>query len=162
MVYIIFLCYTIIGDSMRSIVVNLRKESDLYERYNNEVSSNLIKYLISEARTKDDVEVIINTKLDIENIDSLIKKGLEDYYNDTKLIDKFYDSKQIRFFIIGLIFLIISTFMGYEILRELILIVGWFAIYEFVEITLNTDSRLRKRRKIIKKLINCKIKVNKN
>lgn len=145
---------------MKSIVVNLRRETDLYERYNNEVSSNLIKYLINEARIKDDIKIVINTKLDNKNIDKLVKKGLEDVYNDSNLIDKFYDGKQIRFFIIGVIFLIISTFMGYEVLKELVLIVGWFAIYEVVEITFDKNIKLKKRRKIIKKLLDCKIDIN--
>ena len=146
---------------MKSIMVNLRKENDLYEKYNDDVSSSLIKYLISEAKTKENIEVIVNTKLDIENIDGIIKKGLKQSYEDTKTIDKFYDAKQIRFFIIGIIFLLISTLLGYEILRELVLIIGWFAIYEVVEITFNTSSVLRKKRKAIKKLLDSKIKINK-
>lgn len=59
---------------MKSIVVNIRRERDLYEKYSNEVSSELIEYLIDEAKVKNDVEIIVNTKLDINNIDKLIKK----------------------------------------------------------------------------------------
>ncbi|MBR6690673.1 MAG: hypothetical protein IKL65_05020 [Bacilli bacterium] len=61
---------------MKNIVVNIRRERDLYEKYSNEVSSELLKYLVEEARVKDDIEVTINTKLDIKNIDKLIKEGL--------------------------------------------------------------------------------------
>lgn len=145
---------------MKSITVNLTRESDLYERYNDDVSDALIKYLIKEAKTKDKIEVIIKTKLEIDNIEFLIKKGLQQELNDTKRIDKFYDFKQLRFFVIGIIFLLISTLMGYEILRELVLIIGWFAIYEVVEITFNTSSILRRKRKAIKKLLSCNIKIN--
>ena len=145
---------------MKSILVNIKRESDLYERYNEDVSNALIKYLIKEAKTKDKIEVIIKTKLNVDNIEFLIKKGLQEELNDTTRIDKFYDFKQFSFFIIGIIFLIISTLMGYEILRELVLIIGWFAIYEVVEITFNTSSILRRKRKIIKKLLDCHIKIN--
>ena len=145
---------------MKSITVNLTRESDLYERYNDDVSDALIKYLIKEAKTKDKIEVIIKTKLEIDNIEFLIKKGLQQELNDTKRIDKFYDFKQLRFFVIGIIFLLISTLMGYEILRELVLIIGWFTIYEVVEITFNTSSILRRKRKAIKKLLSCNIKIN--
>lgn len=155
------ICYNYCGGNMKSIVVNLRKESDLYERYNNDVSSNLIKYLISETNIKDDIEVIINTKLDVENIDGLIKKGLEDEYTNTNLIDKFYDNKQVRFFVLGALLLFVSSFLGYEVLKEFVLIIAWFAIYEFVEITFNINFKINKKRKAIKKLMNCKIKVNK-
>ena len=145
---------------MKSITVNLTRESDLYERYNDDVSDALIKYLIKEAKTKDKIEVIIKTKLEIDNIEFLIKKGLQQELNDTKRIDKFYDFKQLRFFVIGIIFLLISTLMGYEILRELVLIIGWFTIYEVVEITFNTSSILRRKRNAIKKLLSCNIKIN--
>lgn len=147
---------------MKSIVVNIRRERDLYEKYNNEVSSELLKYLIDEAKAKDEIEIIINTKLDINNIDELIKKGLEDLYKDTKLIDKFYDSKQIKFFIVGMLFLIFSTIMKPELIKELILIMGWIAVWEVFDIAINVDSKQKFNRKIINKLINCKIKVNNN
>lgn len=146
---------------MKSIIVNLKNEIDLYEKYNNDVSRALIDYLIREANTRDDVEIVINTKLNIENIDNLIKKGLKEAYNDSERIDKLYDNKQIMFFIIGVVFLIFSTFIRYEIIKEIIVIAGWVGIWEVVDISLNLDSTQRINRKIIKKLINCKIKVNK-
>ena len=145
---------------MKSIVVNIRREKDLYEKYSNEVSSELIKYLVNEAKVKDDVEVIINTKLDIKNIDTLIKEGLEDSIKDIKKIDRFYDSKQVILFIVGMIFLIISTLTKPEIIKELILIVGWIAVWEVLDIAINIDSKQKYNKKIIKKLINCKITVN--
>lgn len=147
---------------MKSIVVNIRRERDLYEKYSNEVSSELLKYLVNEARVKDDIEVIINTKLDINNIDTLIKKGLEDSYKDTKLIDKFYDNKQIILFIVGIFFLIFSTITKPEVIKELILIIGWIAVWEVLDIAINIDSKQKYNRKIIKKLIDCKMKVNIN
>lgn len=147
---------------MKSIVVNIRRERDLYEKYSNEVSSELIKYLVDEARVKDDVEIIINTNLAINNIDSLIKNGLEDSYKDTKIIDKFYDNKQLILFIVGMLFLIFSTITKPEIIKEFILIIGWVAVWEVFDIAINEDSKQKLNRKIIKKLLNCKIKVNKN
>lgn len=146
---------------MKSIVVNIRRERDLYEKYGNQVSSELIKYLVDEAKTKDDIEVVVNTKLDINNIDTLIKSGLEDSYKDTKIIDKFYDNKQIILFIVGMLFLIFSTITKPEVIKELILIIGWVAVWEVLDIAINIDSKQKFNRKIIKKLLDCKIKVNK-
>lgn len=145
---------------MKSILVNIRKEQDLYDTYSNRVSNELIQYLVEEAKTKDDIEIIINTELRIENIDSLIKEGLERYYKSTKLIDRFYDNKQIILFIIGMLFLIFSTVTKPEVIKELILIMGWVAVWEVLDIVINVDSKQKFNRKIIKKLINCKIKVN--
>ncbi|MBE6138988.1 MAG: hypothetical protein E7174_00585 [Firmicutes bacterium] len=147
---------------MKSIIVNIRREKDLFEKYSNKVSNDLLKYLVEEARVKDDIEIIINTKLDINNIDKLIKDGLENSYKNTKIIDKFYDNKQIILFIVGMLFLIFSTITQPEIIKELILIIGWVAVWEVVDIAINVDSKQKYNRKIIKKLINCKIKVNNN
>ena len=147
---------------MKSIVVNIRRERDLYEKYSNKVSNDLLKYLVEEARVRDDIEIIVNTKLDVKNIDKLIKDGLENSYRNTKIIDKFYDNKQIILFIVGMLFLIFSTITQPEIIKELILIIGWVAVWEVIDIAINVDSKQKYNRKIIKKLINCKIKVNNN
>lgn len=145
---------------MKTIKVNIRKELDLYEKYSDEVSGELLKYLIDEAKVKDDVEVVINTKLNIKNIDKLIIKGLTDTYNDIRKIDKIYDSKQIILFIIGIIFLTISTLTQPEIVKEVILIIGWVFVWEVLDITINIDSKQKRQKRIIKKLLNCQIKVN--
>jgi len=147
---------------MKSIIVNIRREKDLFEKYSNKVSNDLLKYLVEEARVKDDIEIIINTKLDINNIDKLIKDGLENSYKNTKIIDKFYDNKQIILFIVGMLFLIFSTITQPEIIKELILIIGWVAVWEVVDKAIKVNSKQKYNRKIIKKLINCKIKVNNN
>jgi len=144
---------------MKSIIVNIRRERDLYEKYSNEVSSDLIKYLVDEARVKDDVEIIVNTKLDIKNIDKLIKEGLENCYNDIKVIDKFYDNKQIILFIVGILFLVFSTLTKPELIKELVLIIGWIAVWEVLDIAINVDSKQKFNKKILKKLINSKIKM---
>jgi len=145
---------------MKSIVVNIRRERDLYEKYSNNVSSELIKYLIDEAKVKDDVEIIVNTKLDINNIDKLIKAGLQESIMNLRSIDRFYDSKQVILFIVGIIFLIISTLTKPEIIKELILIIGWIAVWEVLDIAINIDSKQKYNKKIVNKLINCKITVN--
>lgn len=154
------MCYNWHGDNVKTIKVNIRKELDLYKKYSDEVSEELLKYLIDEAKVKDDVEVVINTKLNIKNIDKLIIKGLTDTYNDIRKIDKIYDSKQIILFIIGIIFLTISTLTQPEIVKEVILIIGWVFVWEVLDITINIDSKQKRQKRIIKKLLNCQIKVN--
>lgn len=145
---------------MKSIIVNIRRERDLYEKYSNRVSNELIKYLIDEAKVKDDVEIIINTKLNINNIDKLIRNGLQNSIKNLRKIDKFYDSKQVILFIFGLLFLIISYLTKPEIIKELILIIGWVAVWEVMDIAINIDSKQKYNKKIVNKLINCKITVN--
>ena len=59
-----------------------------------------------------------------------------------------------------MLFLIFSTITKPEIIKELILIIGWVAVWEVVDIAINVDSKQKFNRKIIKKLIDCKITVN--
>ncbi len=147
---------------MKKIVVNLKDESDLYERYNNNISMDLIKYLMKESKyIKDDFKIVVNTKVNVENLDSLIKAGLNKAYNESRIIDKLLDNKQILFFLIGSLFLIISTYIMNDVLNEIIIIIGWVAIWEVVDISLNVDSEQNLNRRLLKKLLRCEIEVNK-
>ena len=147
---------------MKNIIVKLKNEEDLYEKYNDNVSSDLIDYLVEETKfTKDDIKIIVDTSLDIENIDKIIKEGLVKSYNESKRFDKLYDSKQILFFITGVLFLLFSSLINNDVTKEVILIIGWFVIWEGVDIALNLDSKLRLNRKTLNKLINSEIIINK-
>lgn len=146
---------------MKNIIVNIENKSDIYEKYNNELSKNLINYLIRESRfVKDDIKITINTNINLDNIETFIKDGLQKAYNENRKIDKIHDTKQLLFLLIGVLFLIIST-ITFNIIKEIIIIVAWVAIWEVVDISLNVDSELKLNSKLIKKLINCKLEVNK-
>ena len=60
----------------------------------------------------------------------------------------------------GIVFLILSTLIKYDVIKEIIIIIGWFVIWEGVDIALNLDSKLRIRRKKLKRLINSEIIIN--
>ena len=52
---------------MKIIVLNIKQEEDLYEKYSNNVSRDLINYLIRETKyVNDDIKIRINTKLKID------------------------------------------------------------------------------------------------
>ena len=147
---------------MKNITVNLKKEEDLYDKYSDNVSRDLLDYLINEARyTKGDIKITINTTLDIKNIESLIKDGLLKISNETRKLDMIHDMKQVMFLMIGVVFLIISSFIFYNVIKEIIVIAGWVAIWEVVDISLNVDSKSRANIKLIKRLMNSKIEINK-
>ncbi|MBQ9072347.1 MAG: hypothetical protein IJY25_04250 [Bacilli bacterium] len=147
---------------MKEIVVNLKNESDLYEKYNDKLSRDLIEYLLKETKkTKGDLKIIVNTSLNIKNIEQTIKDGLMIAYEETKRFDDVYDNKQISFFIMGFIFLLFSSFIKYDVIKEIIIIIGWFVIWEGVDIALNLDTKLRINRKKLKKLIDSEVIINK-
>lgn len=145
---------------MKNIIVNLKDESDLYEKYNDDISHDLINFLIRQANVRDSIEITINTSLDIENLDNLIKEGVNKAYINSKRVDKYYDNKQIVFFIIGIIFLIFSVVIDYAVINEINLIVGWVAICEVIEISINIDRQQNINRKLMKKILNCNIHIN--
>lgn len=147
---------------MKNIVVNLYNESDLYEKYSNGLSRDLANYLVREAKySNSNIKITINTNLEIDNLEEFIKNGLEEVYIETRKIDKIHNIKQFMFFIIGIVFLILSTMELFNILKEIIIIAGWVAIWEVVDISLNVDSELKLSRTLIRKLINSKFEINK-
>ena len=147
---------------MKIIVLNIKQEEDLYEKYSNNVSRDLINYLIRETKyVNDDIKIRINTKLKIDNIENIIKNGLMKIYNESRKFDKILDSKQIMFFIIGVMFLLLSSLIPTALIKEIIIIAGWVAIWEVVDISLNVDSELKLNRKLVKKLMNSNIEINK-
>lgn len=147
---------------MKEIMVSLKSETDLYEKYSERLSKDLIEYLLNETKkTKGNLKIIINTSLKIKNIEQTIKDGLKMAYEENKTFDDIYDNKQASFFVMGIVFLILSTLIKYDVIKEIIIIIGWFVIWEGVDIALNLDSKLRIRRKKLKRLINSEIIINK-
>ena len=71
--------------------------------------------------------------------------------------DRYYNIKQLIFFIIGLLFLIISVFLKEAILNNLTEIAGWVAIWEVLDISLKIDYESRIIRKSIKKILKSRI-----
>ena len=147
---------------MNEIILNIKDESDLYEKYSNDLSRELINYLIRRSKyKKGNIKIVVNSKLNIENIDKILKDGLNKYFNYIKKIDDSHTLKQILLFFIGLLFLIISTIFNDVVIKEIIVIAGWFAIWEVVNISLNIDSELKLNRRLIKKILNSQIIINK-
>lgn len=147
---------------MNEIILNIKNESDLYEKYSNNLSKELINYLIRRSKyIKGDIKIVVNTKLNIENIDKILRNGLNEYFNYSKKIDNAHNAKQIILFLIGIILLLIATIFHDEVIKEIIIIAGWFAIWEVVNISLNIDSELKLNRRLIRKILNSEIIVYK-
>ena len=148
------------------INVDLQEKNDFLEKYNHEeVTNDLVEYLIKEARhTQKDDNIIINFNVLFNaefNIKEMLIKTLKEEYlhniNDHRYTNLF----QIILFLLGIIFLSLSTlFKDGVIWKEILVIGGWVPIWEMVELELFNDVRGRKRKKIINKLINSEINVN--
>ena len=130
---------------MNEIILNINNESDLYEKYSNNLSRELINYLIRKSKySKGNIKIVVDTKLDIKNIDKILKDGLNEYFNYIKKVDESHNIKQLLLLFIGILFLVFSTVFNDQVIKEIIIITGWFSIWEVVNISLNIDSELNK------------------
>ncbi len=134
---------------------------DFFEKYNKElVSKDLIDYILENLRdvsNKAPIKIILNKKIKFD-LESILRNSfLNEYQRMVK--EHFYNNKmQIIYFLIGVVMLIISILLNDKaLLEELFLIGGWVLIWQAVEIEFFGDALNRKKRKLLKRLINCKI-----
>ena len=139
------------------IIIDISSIDDVYEKYNkNEISKELINYIIEKCYNEKNIKIIINNKLDI-NIKPLIYKGLENEYNRIYLKYKKNNKIQTIYLILGIIILGISSIISENVISEVILVTGWVFIWSVVELEIFTDTTGRKKRKIIKKILKSEI-----
>lgn len=134
---------------------------DFFEKYNKElVSKDLIDYILENLRdvsNKAPIKIILNKKIKFD-LESILRNSfLNEYQRMVK--EHFYNNKmQVIYFLIGVVMLIISILLNDKaLLEELFLIGGWVLIWQAVEIEFFGDALNRKKRKLLKRLINCKI-----
>lgn len=142
------------------ITIDIQKEEDLVEVYNDEViNNNLIDYIFKKTlytKKEDNIKFIIsnkcNTKLPIKDI---IIKGLKlEYEHLTKEFER-NNFIQILLLLMGLTFLFLSTFINEEsIWKEFLVIASWVPIWEMIDIALFKDIENRRKKKIIERLVN--------
>lgn len=145
------------------IKIDLNNKNDLLDKYNNKnISDDIIKYIIKKARKIPQykrIKIIINKKSDI-NIDTteLIKQGLKEAYNTSIQERNCNNLKQFMFFGLGIFFIFLSTLIEKKgIWKEILLITGWVPIWEMIEVELFPDVYGRRKRRIIKKLLDSQI-----
>lgn len=145
------------------IEIDLHQEKDMIEKYNSKKLSNeLLEYMIQQAtaiQKNEKVKIMIHKKCDIDrDCVRLIKDGLKEAYNKSIQERHSNNVKQLLFFLVGAFFIFLSTQVKDEFIwKELLLITGWVPIWELIEVELFPDAYGRKRRKIIKKLLQTEI-----
>ena len=134
---------------------------DFFEKYNKElVSRDLINYILENAKDSldsDKIKIVLNKKIKKELGDILrnsflveYKKMEKEHFNNNK--------KQVIYFLIGIVMLVISRILNDRaLIEELFLIGGWVLIWQTVEIEFFKDTSNHKKRKLLKKLITSEI-----
>ncbi len=140
------------------IEIGLCHVEDLVEKYNqNRVSRDLIDYIISESiliGKKDKLKLVIYNKCQVENCWEMIQKGLEQEYKRSLKYDHFNNIKQWVLLGIGLFFLLLTILSENSFLiNEVFLIIGWVSIWEVIDIALFKDTKERRKREILKKIL---------
>lgn len=147
---------------MKQIEVYINSNNELFETYNKKIiSKNLIDYLLNQTigiKRNEDISLIMYVTEETKGCSSLIQKRLEEEYRKNLRIHSVINIKQITFLLLGLILLFISTLIkDTEIFHEVILIGGWVPIWEAVELELLTDTKEKRKRRRLKKLMKAKI-----
>lgn len=147
------------------IEIDLLEKEDFIEKYNNrKISKSLIEYMMDEAMfigKKDTIKIEIHNDCNLEiDIVKMIKDGLEIEYQKNIKNRKLNNIKQFILLLIGIIFLCLSTLMkeGF-IFQEVFLIIGWVPIWEAIEIELFTDVKEKRKRQVLKKLLDGTIEI---
>ena len=147
----------------KSIEIDIINKYDFIQKYNEKkICEDVMDYIIGQAMLigkKENIKIVINKKCEIQqNCTKMIKEGLKDEYNDSIRNHHGSDIKQVVFLVLGIIFIFLSNLIKEQNLwKELLLITGWVPIWEMVKIELISDMDGRKRRRIIKRLLNCEI-----
>ena len=141
------------------IDVDIIDLDDFFSKYNKElVSLDLIKFILDNAKEVDgDIVIVLNKKID-KPLEDILRNSLKTEYN-LMIKEHFNNNKmQVIYFLVGIIMLVISRILNDRVLlEELFLIGGWVLIWQTVEIEFFRDIDNKRKRKLLKKLINSKI-----
>ena len=141
------------------IDVDIMDLDDFFSKYNKElVSLDLIKFILDNCKEVDeDIVIVLNKKID-KPLEDILRNSLKTEYN-LMIKEHFNNNKmQVIYFLVGIIMLVISRILNDRaLLEELFLIGGWVLIWQTVEIEFFRDIDNKRKRKLLKKLINSKI-----
>lgn len=145
------------------IRVDLDRKSDFLRTYNDKkVDLDLIEYLIDQIllyKSAEKVKIVLNKRCEIDvNAIKLVKEGLKEEYKKSLNIRDQNNLKQLWLIAMGISLLFLSTKVTADnLMKEILLIIGWVPIWETMEVELFPDAVQRKRRRAIKRLLNCEI-----
>ena len=134
---------------------------DFFEKYNKElVSRDLINYILENTKDSldsDKIKIVLNKKIKKE-LGDILRNSFKVEYQ--KMVNEHFNNnkKQVIYFLIGIVMLVISRILNDKaLIEELFLIGGWVLIWQTVEIEFFGDTLNHKKRKLLKKLITSEI-----
>lgn len=159
---------------MKNKIVNIidiiiKDKEDIYNNFNSsKLSSELGNYIYNQSvgyPIKEDLRINIKiedelTKNEKNDIVDMIREYFGLSIRETLIYYKYNNFKKMVLFILGIILIYISHFVGTIndfLISEVFLIIGWVAIWEVFENILLVESKKKFKLKQLKKLVKCKI-----
>ncbi len=151
------------------IEISFDGKDDYISQFNNaKLSDRLSNYILEECRGKSlsnriTLNIKTNFKINANEKEEFIKMVHENYKTDLKeytLILKFSNIKKSIIFFIGIILIYLAYFRGIssnEVISEVILIIGWVAIWEAAYTWFFESDKNRIKAKRLKQLAKCRI-----
>ena len=145
------------------------EEKDYINQFNNtKLSNSLSNYILEECRGKSlanriTLNVKTNFKISVQEKEEFIKMVHENYKTDLEeytLVLKHSNLKKILIFFIGIVLIYLSYFKeisNNEVISEVILIIGWVAIWEAAYTWFFESDKNRIKAKRLKQLAKCQI-----
>ena len=149
------------------IIIN--DKEDIYNNFNSsKLSSELGNYIYNQSlgySFKEDIKINIKideevTKKEKNDIVDMIREYFGLSIRETLIYYKYNNFKKVVLFILGIILIYISHFIGTIndfLISEVFLIIGWVAIWEVFENILFVETKKKFKLKRLKKLVKCKI-----
>ena len=151
------------------IEISFDEKDDYINQFNeNKLSNNLSNYILDECKGKSldnriTLNVKVNFKISTSDKEKFVTMIHENYKSDLEeymLILKHSHLKKIIIFFIGVILIYLYYFQDIshnKVISEVILVIGWVAIWEVAYTWLFENSKNRLTIKRLKQLTRCKI-----
>lgn len=151
------------------IEISFDEKDDYINQFNeNKLSNNLSNYILDECRGKSlanriTLNVKVNFKISSKEKEEFVKMVHENYKSDLEeymLILRHSNLKKVIIFFVGVILIYLSYFKDIgntKVISEVILVIGWVAIWEAAYTWLFENSQNRVTIKRLKQLAKCKI-----
>lgn len=151
------------------IEISFDEKDDYINQFNeNKLSNNLSNYILDECRGKSldnriTLNVKVNFKISSKEKEEFVKMVHENYKSDLEeymLILRHTNLKKVIIFFVGVILIYLSYFKDIgntKVISEVILVIGWVAIWEAAYTWLFENSQNRVTIKRLKQLAKCKI-----
>ena len=151
------------------IAISFDEKDDYINQFNNnKLSNSLSNYILEECRGKSlanriTLNVKTNFKISVQEKEEFIKMVHENYKTDLEeytLVLKHSNLKKIIIFFIGIILIYLAYFndiVSNKVISEVILVIGWVAIWEAAYTWLFESNENRIKIKRLKQLAKCQI-----